>query len=228
MSVEGRVVFISKSGRGLRFQLQSQPDSIWVTVADNNNLDTTRLLNSLIRVSGVGRAVIAHNRDRVLGELSVATSDDMTIREDPAGGITATGATPTLVSVGKIQSLSKEEATRHLPVRIQGVVTSIAPPILHYMTIQDETRGIFVRLPSSDRSAAAVGQFCEVVGHTAPGDFAPIVIADNVVVLGKGQMPQPVHPTWNQLINGSMDIQWVELQGSGHGGSKQQSGAPAS
>jgi signal transduction histidine kinase len=213
MNVEGRAVFVSKSGRGLRFQLQSQPDSISVTVADDKALDPLRLLNSRIRVSGVGRAVIAPNQERVLGELSVATSDDIAIQEDLAGGIATPGAKPTLVTVGKIQGLSKEEAARHLPVRIQGVVTCISPPIFRYMSVQDETRGIFVRLPSSNKSAAAVGQFCEVVGYTAPGDFAPIVIADSFVILGKGQMPQPVHPTWNQLINGSMDIQWVELQG---------------
>jgi predicted ATP-binding protein involved in virulence len=26
-------------------------------------------------------------------------------------------------------------------------------------------------------------------------------------------LPEPAHPTWNQLINGSMDVQWVEIQG---------------
>jgi signal transduction histidine kinase len=81
------------------------------------------------------------------------------------------------------------------------------------MSIQDETRGIFVRLSPSIKPAAAVGQFCEVVGHTDTGDFAPIVVAEEVNILGKGQMPPPAHPTWKELINGSMDIQWVELQG---------------
>ena len=213
MSVEGRVVFVSRSGRGLRFELQSQPDSIWVTVADDNELDPMRLLNSRIRVSGIGRAVMDPNRDRVLGELSVTTSDDITIQENPSGAITASGVAPTLVTVEKIQSLSNEEATRHLPVRIQGVVTSIAPPIFRYMSVQDETRGIFVRLSSSVKSPTAVGQFCEVVGYTASGDFAPILVAEDLVVLGKGQMPLPARPTWNELINGRMDIQWIELQG---------------
>jgi signal transduction histidine kinase len=213
MSVEGRVVFVSRSGRGLRFELRSQPDSIWVTVADGGDLDPARLLNSQIRVTGIGRGLTAPNRDLVLGELSVATSDNIVVLEDSTGAKADLDSIHTLVAVGQIQSLSKEEAARHLPVRIQGVVTSVAPSIFGFMSIQDETRGTFVRLASSVKVTAAVGQFCQLVGHTDTGDFAPIVVAEDVMVLGDGQMPPPAHPTWKELINGSMDIQWVEFQG---------------
>ncbi len=213
MNVEGRVVFVSRSGRGLRFELQSQPDSISVTVADCKELDPLNLVNSRIRVSGIGRAVMTPNQGRLLGELSVATSDDIKIQADTSAAITLAGTAPTLRNIGKIQSLSIAAAARHLPVRIQCVVTSIAPPNFHYMSVQDETRGIFVRLSSSVKSSAVVGQLCEVVGHTDVGDFAPVVVADSVDLIGKGRMPSPAHPTWKELINGSMDVQWVELQG---------------
>ena len=66
MSVEGRVAFVFRSGRGLQFELRSQQDSIWVTVVDGKELDPTRLLNSRILVSGIGRAVMTPNLDRVL------------------------------------------------------------------------------------------------------------------------------------------------------------------
>lgn len=213
MSVEGRVVFISKTGRGLGIELQSLPDSIWVAVADGKELNPVRLLNSRIRVSGIGRAEMAPNRDRLLGELSVATADDMTILADWSPTTDPSGAAPMLLTVGKIQGLSKEEAMRCLPVRIQGIVTSIAPPNFHYISVQDETRGIFVRLASSVKSSAVVGQLCEIAGHTDAGDFAPIVVAENVDIIAKGRMPLPTRPTWKDLINGSMDVQWVELQG---------------
>lgn len=213
MSVEGRVAFITRSGRGLRFELRSPPDSIWVMVADTGELDSQRLLNSRIRIAGIGRAVMAPNRDRVFGELSVATADSITILQDSETVTSAPDSALMLRAVGQIQSLSKEEAARHLPVRIQGVVTSLSPSIDHFMSVQDETRGIFVRLPSSPGSVANVGQLCEVIGYTDTGDFAPIVVAKEVIVLGKGQMPTPARPTWRELINGSMDVQWVELQG---------------
>ena len=213
LSIEGRVVFVARAGRGFHIELQSQPDSVWITVADGKELDPMRLLNFQIRVSGIGRAEMTPGRDRLLGELSVATADAMTILEDGAAVMSPSNMFPTLLTVGKIQGLSKEEATRHLPVRIRGVVTSVAPPSFHYLSVQDETRGIFVRLAASVKSSADVGQLCEVVGHTDAGDFAPIVVAEKVDVIGKGRLPSPARPTWKELINGSMDIQWVELQG---------------
>jgi signal transduction histidine kinase len=213
MSVEGRVSFASRSGRGLRFELRLQSDSIWVFVADCKDMDPMRLLNSRIRVSGIGRAVLVTSRDPVLGEFSVATADNISILEESMGTLSSSGLTPMAVSIGQIQSLSSEEAARHLPVRIQGVVTSIAPSVSRFMSIQDETRGIFVSLSSSVESSAVVGQFCEVVGYTDVGDFAPIVVAQKINILGDGQMPPPARPTWKELINGSMDVQWVEIQG---------------
>ncbi len=213
VSVEGRVDFVSRSGRGLRFELRSSPDSIWVAVADANELDPLSLLNSRIRVAGIGRAATTPNRDLMLGELSVATSDNITVLKDSTGTIVISGAAPALVAIGQIQSLSKEEAARHLPVKIQGVVTSIAPSLFGFMSIQDETRGTFVRLTPSMKLAAAAGQFCEVDGYTDAGDFAPMVVAEKVNVIGRGRMPTPARPTWRELINGSMDAQWVELQG---------------
>ena len=77
LSVEGRVDFVSRAGRGVGFELRSQTDSIWVMVADSEDIDPNRLLNARVRVTGVGRAVIASNRNPVLGELSVATADDL-------------------------------------------------------------------------------------------------------------------------------------------------------
>jgi len=52
-----------------------------------------------------------------------------------------------------------------------------------------------------------------VEGHSAAGDFAPIVVADKVTRLGEGLLPAPVIPTWTELLNGSRDVQWAELKG---------------
>jgi len=53
----------------------------------------------------------------------------------------------------------------------------------------------------------------EVEGKTDPSLFAPVVDASRVSSLGAGVLPDPVHPTWDQLINGSLDAQYVEIQG---------------
>ncbi|MBI4325155.1 MAG: hypothetical protein HY674_07805, partial [Chloroflexi bacterium] len=53
----------------------------------------------------------------------------------------------------------------------------------------------------------------EIEGLTDPGLFAPMVNARRVSSLGAGHLPEPVHPTWDQLLNGSLDAQYVEIQG---------------
>ncbi len=213
MSVEGRVDFISRSGRGLSFELRSPTDSIWVMVADSGEWDPHQLLHERIQVTGVGRAGIAQTRNLMLGELTVVSSKDLVMLGNRGRKLADPGAVPALVEVGQIQSLSKEEAARHLPVKIQGVVTSRAPLSFRYLTIQDETRGIFVREGPNLKLPPNVGEFCELEGYTDAGDFAPIVVAEAATVLGQGRLPAPARPTWNELINGSMDIQWVEFQG---------------
>src|SRR5262249_15567574 len=50
-------------------------------------------------------------------------------------------------------------------------------------------------------------------GKTDKGSFAPIVRARQVDVLGPGSLPDPIQPTWDQLMNGSLDDQWIELKG---------------
>ena len=41
----------------------------------------------------------------------------------------------------------------------------------------------------------------------------PTVMADAIQRLGRGDFPEPARPAWHDLINGSMDVQWVEIQG---------------
>src|SRR5262249_51019552 len=42
---------------------------------------------------------------------------------------------------------------------------------------------------------------------------SPIINATSGVFLGNSALPQPVHPTWDQLMNGSLDAQYVEIGG---------------
>jgi signal transduction histidine kinase len=120
-------------------------------------------------------------------------------------------ALPVLTSAKQIQYLSREEARRGYPVRIRGVVIATYT-WQNSFVLQDATHGIFVRgLP--DGNPPKLGDFYEVDGLTDPGDFAPTALAERVKCLGAGRMPEPLHPNRDQLINGSLDAQYVELQG---------------
>ena len=58
-----------------------------------------------------------------------------------------------------------------------------------------------------------VGELVEVEGITDPGDFAPRVHAVRITRLGTGELPPPIRPYWDQLINGSLDTEFVEMEG---------------
>ena len=210
-AVEGRVNFVRQMGKGLEFELRSEQDTMWVKMADATGLDPVTLLNSYVRVVGVGRGVLTPHRRVVLGKLSTASARELKFLDSVSG----TTALPSmLVTAKQVQTLRLEDAKRKLPVRLRGVVTSISSHYYdHWMSIQDETRGIFIDLGSVSNSIRANGELWEVIGHSGAGDFAPVVVANRIAKLGNGRMPEPARPAWTELINGSMDVQWVEFQG---------------
>jgi signal transduction histidine kinase len=210
MTVEGNVDFISKTGEGLEFELRSGRDSIWVKMADAAGIDPSSLLNSDVLITGIGHGVLSVDKRIVLGRLMVANAKEITVVENDH----SKGKLPSpLTTARQVQSLPIEDAGHELPVRIHGVVTSANIHYDHWMSIQDDTRGIWINLHNISNSIPVCGEVWEVAGHSGAGDFAPVVIADQITFLGMGRMPEPMRPTWNELINGSMDVQWAEFQG---------------
>ena len=207
---EGRVGFVSKKGLGLEMELRSERDMILVHVADAMGLDMARLRNALVNVTGVGRGVLTTDKRVVFGQLYLPSAAGIVFdaKTDPAG------VARLVVSIQQVQSLHLEEARRAMSVRVRGIVTDARNSFYdRRMSLQDFTRGIFVNLDSITNTSAEFGKYVEVEGHSGAGDFAPVIIADKVTILGDGRLPEPVRPTWTELLNGSKDVQWAELQG---------------
>jgi signal transduction histidine kinase len=210
VTVAGSVDFISRMGAGLEFELRSDRDSIWVKVADADGVEPSSLLNSQVRITGVALGVHSADNRIVFGRLMMATAKEITVVESGD----AKGKLPSLLTTARqVQSLPIKEAKQELPVQIHGVVTSANIQYDHWMSVQDDTRGIWVNLHNISNSVPACGEIWEVIGHSEAGDFAPIVFADRIAFLDVGRMPEPVRPTWNELVNGSMDVQWAEFRG---------------
>lgn len=208
ITVEGRLGSLTPTGRGWQLELYSHRNCMLVRIVDGNGLDVSKLLNAKIRVTGVSCGVFQLHGGAILGEIYVASSRGVVIVEEP----TIIPTSPSwLIKARQVQSLSLEEAKRGLPVHIFGVVTSKGASFDGWFSIQDNTRGIFVRFRSN--SIPMCGDYYEIIGHSGAGDFAPIVVADRAIRLGKGEWPEPSRPTWIALNNGSLDVQWVELRG---------------
>lgn len=130
--------------------------------------------------------------------------------ETPAQSTSARGL-PLLKTAREIHRLSREESKRGYPVAIQGIVICSNPPHRLFF-IQDETAGIYVYL-TSEGPWPQLGDRVKITGETAPGNFARIVLNPVITVLGKGELPVARSASYDQILNGNLDSQWVTVQG---------------
>ncbi len=120
---------------------------------------------------------------------------------------------PVLTTAEQVHRLTREEAAKPYEAVIRGVITCPLPQF-EAVVIQDSTRGVYVsNVGASLGEPPSLGELVEIEGVTDPGQFAPHLQARRIKRLGVGVLPQPVRSTWDQLINGSLDTQYVEIEG---------------
>src|SRR6266404_2724809 len=151
----------------------------------------------------------------------VATISTGSIRNDAAEAALTNQPSPPaserpprlLRTAEQIHLLTRDEAERGHRAVIRGVVTCLLPEA-QAVVLQDSTRGIYIDgLSPALGLAPRLGELLEIEGITQPGYFAPCVHSQRITRLGEAPLPQPIHPAWDQLINGSLDTQYVEIQG---------------
>ena len=132
----------------------------------------------------------------------------------PTGFARAQHASPRgaqLHAVSQVRTLSIEQATRKLPVRLHGVVT-VDWGWNNAFYFQDSTGGTAV-LPIPGNPTISAGQEVEIVGVTEPGKFASAVDATSIRILGLGRLPAPPLMHAAQMFGGVWDSQRVAVRG---------------
>jgi signal transduction histidine kinase len=215
--VEGTVTFVSKQDSGLELDLSSDTGHIRLNIADRTGLPAAQMIGQRLRATGVCQSARTTDGLRIANKLLVPGVKEIELIGTAAPSFSTAGtnavALPVLTTAAEVHRLKREEAERGYPVKIQGVVTCVFPEHQAF-TLQDDTRGIYiVDLSESRPFQPQIGEFLEVAGKTDPSLFAPIMNAVSLKSLGAGHLPDPVRPTWDQLLNGSLDGQYVELQG---------------
>ena len=117
-----------------------------------------------------------------------------------------------LTTAEQVRELDPETAGKNIPVRMSGVVTYYDATLFN-LFFQDATAGIFVLVAPDISTNIAAGQEIAVEGVSDKGDYAPIVKASAIHVLGKGQMPVARQVSLDQLFTGLEDGQWIEVSG---------------
>ena len=147
----------------------------------------------------------------VIGCLSGSVSYNVAAENEIPGGAVLTNA-------AQVRSLPATETGARLPVRLSGVVidTATVAPDRFAIILADRTAGIYVLSPASGQNVLSNfnrGDVLEVKGVTGAGLFAPIVQAQTAQKVGTAPLPAAEPSTYQQLITGALDAQWVEIQG---------------
>lgn len=117
-----------------------------------------------------------------------------------------------LTNAQQVRELDPKTAEENIPVRMVGVVTYYDAPLFN-LFFQDATAGIFVLVTPGVSTNIVAGQEIELEGVSDKGDYAPIVRASAIHVLGRVKLPVPRRVSVDQLFTGLEDSQWVEVSG---------------
>ena len=180
---------------------------------------------SLVLSDGAGRAEVptplarAEQKGAVLEAMGLAARDGTNMilnlavcrpvaKLDGHGGFNAAP----IATIEEVRQLAPVEAAQHRPVQFRGVVTYVLSDG-YRATVQGESESVFVACVETNWQTLRTGERCEFEGRTEATPFFPTVIYDKFTALGPGKLPEPLRPVWAQLANGSLDSQWVEVQG---------------
>jgi signal transduction histidine kinase len=208
---DGVVEFCGEKHGGWELEMNWRGERIHATVVEASTVPLANLLHRRIRVTGICQTWPFPEQAGAF-RMIVPTAREIEMIETPNGGRQRDSLENTLLTTAEqVLRLKPAEAGGGARARVRGVVTWASPL---YMIMQDATAGIFIHYRSPNgNNCPHVGEVWEIEGTTDPGDFAPVIYARSARWLGTAVLPTPIQPTWDQLNNGSLDAQYVEIHG---------------
>ena len=128
----------------------------------------------------------------------------------------ASGA-PNLANAHAIHSMPPAEAAHRYPVHLRAVLTFYDPyvdPRRGVVFVCDRSGCVFVSVPRLPVLSISPGDLLEIAGNTGPGDFASIIEASQIRVVGHPGLPaQARRVTMDDLASGVYDTDWIQVEG---------------
>ena len=202
VETSGKVTLISpETGDCMRLEITRGQHHLIAHVVPSGSIAAPPQLHQIIRLRGVAQALFNSDGIQVYGSLWVDGWGAIQLDPDnPPKVLTAIDPILRLKTWGKSPS--------NYPVSIHGVAIGGVYPY-----IQDATGGIYI---SSPKKSIRFGGYYEIEGFAGPGRYAPLIRPTQITYLGPGQLPEPIHPTLEQLESGSVQCRWMEIQGILH------------
>lgn len=131
---------------------------------------------------------------------------------EPAAAQGTNNSAVVLTNAAQVRALSPAEAAKKIPVHLRGTVLELDSRGRHFSLV-DDTAGIYAECLANLLRGVSRGDLIEMEGVTDPGKFAPFIDAVRVRKIGKGTIPEPLHPSSEDILSGQMDAQWIEISG---------------
>jgi signal transduction histidine kinase len=165
------------------------------------NLDISNRLKIISR--------LANHRGSKLASIPVLLMVGLIMTFSPA--VLAQDRNEVLTNAVDVISLSAEQASRFLKVRVTGVVTAADPALMGRFFLQDSSGGVFV--DNSHGLRPEPGELVEVSGITYAGAYAPTITAPHMRKIGVAPLPPAKLVSVEQLMSGSEDSQRIQISG---------------
>ena len=171
----------------------------------------TGFLGAQVRVSGTVWPARTSPSGEPLGRLGVSSIVDLVVLEQ---GALAGGARRVLTTVDEIRRLDPRDAGLGHQIKVRASVTLVDLP-WNILMVQDATAGIYVFASQleHDLPPCRPGDIVEIEGESGPGEFAPMIVARRLAVVGHGDLPRGRETTLGRLLAGVEDSQLVEFDG---------------
>ena len=171
----------------------------------------TGFLGAQARVSGAVWPPRIGPSGEPLGRLGLSSIGDLVVLEQ---GVLAGGARRVLTTVDEVRRLDPRDAALGHEIKVRASVTLVDLP-WNILMIQDATAGIYVFASQleHDLPPCRPGDIVEVEGESGPGEFAPMIVARRLAVVGHADLPRARATTLGRLLAGLEDSQLVEFDG---------------
>jgi signal transduction histidine kinase len=210
--VEGEVTFAAPYEQELDLELAVKGERVQLAVVDGSSLFPKRLLHQWVKAVGIFEALSDVEQKRIARLVVPGPGQLDMIGLTNEARYMSQGTNKILASIEEIRNLTRAEAEEHLPAKIRGVVIWSSPTAV---VLQDARAGVYVHYNSTNwMQQPSVGELWEIEGTTDPGDFSPVLLGIKGTFLQRAALPEPIRPTRNQLVNGSLDAEYVELRGA--------------
>jgi diguanylate cyclase (GGDEF)-like protein len=176
-----------------------------VHMEDIGGINPIRLLDSLVRISGVAGSQFDGKFQQIGPELWVSTAKHMQVLDSPSADPTAVP----LTSIGRIMTgyYVTDSSQR---VHVRGSITLYQPGLELVLETPDRQA---IKVNSFEQSPLRIGQLVDVVGFPDPHEYSEMLSDASVLPSAQMQPIQPVAVSWNDARAGRHPFELVSMEG---------------